>query len=183
VSRPSAPPPLDLVQAFVNTLDVESGHDELADAEALARWLADRGLLPGAERLGASELERAVAGRESLRAMLRANHDRRPAPAGALAQLNALAAAVPHRLRFIADGAWEIVPAGTGFDHALATVLGAVATGMADGTWARLKVCAEDTCQWSFYDTSRNRSGKWCSMAVCGNRTKVRAFRERHGAV
>ncbi|MBW3563024.1 MAG: CGNR zinc finger domain-containing protein, partial [Actinobacteria bacterium] len=45
----------------------------------------------------------------------------------------------------------------------------------------RLKVCRSDTCRWAFYDSSRNRSGKWCDMAVCGNRTKVANYRERHG--
>ena len=48
-----------------------------------------------------------------------------------------------------------------------------------DGTWARLKACRWDTCQWAFYDTSKNRSGSWCSMAVCGNRAKAAAYRRR----
>jgi len=48
-----------------------------------------------------------------------------------------------------------------------------------DGTWARLKVCAEDACMWAFYDRSKNRSGNWCSMAVCGNRMKARRHYQR----
>ncbi len=40
-------------------------------------------------------------------------------------------------------------------------------------------VCSSDTCQWAFYDRSKNRSGRWCSMQVCGNRTKTRAYRAR----
>ncbi|MGH2778535.1 MAG: CGNR zinc finger domain-containing protein, partial [Actinomycetota bacterium] len=32
----------------------------------------------------------------------------------------------------------------------------------------------------AFYDHSKNRSGKWCTMRVCGNRAKTRAYRERH---
>ena len=50
---------------------------------------------------------------------------------------------------------------------------------MTAGTWDRLKVCRNDECQWAFYDRSRNRSGAWCTMAVCGNRMKGRAFRRR----
>ena len=46
---------------------------------------------------------------------------------------------------------------------------------VADGTWSRLKACREDDCHWAFYDRSRNRSGQWCVMAVCGNRNKARA--------
>ena len=53
---------------------------------------------------------------------------------------------------------------------------------MADGTWSRLKACRAGTCRWAFYDHTRNRSGVWCTMDVCGNRTKVRSFRERQDA-
>jgi predicted RNA-binding Zn ribbon-like protein len=49
-----------------------------------------------------------------------------------------------------------------------------------DGRWQRFRICGDTTCGEVFYDHSRNRSGKWCSMAVCGNRAKVRAFRERN---
>ena len=45
---------------------------------------------------------------------------------------------------------------------------------MRDGTFARLKACREHTCEWAFYDHSRNRSATWCSMEVCGNRAKAR---------
>jgi predicted RNA-binding Zn ribbon-like protein len=51
---------------------------------------------------------------------------------------------------------------------------------MAEGTWERLKVCPAHDCLWAFYDSSRNRSGHWCSMKVCGNRAKARSYRERH---
>jgi predicted RNA-binding Zn ribbon-like protein len=48
-----------------------------------------------------------------------------------------------------------------------------------DGTFARLKACPHARCGWAFYDTSRNRSAQWCSMRICGNRTKGEAFRRR----
>ena len=54
-----------------------------------------------------------------------------------------------------------------------------VALAMGDGSWERVKACRDEGCEWAFYDRSRNRSGVWCDMAVCGNRTKVRAYRER----
>ena len=54
-----------------------------------------------------------------------------------------------------------------------------MATAQADGTWHRLKACADDGCRWAFYDHSKNRRGRWCSMAVCGNQHKARAYRER----
>jgi predicted RNA-binding Zn ribbon-like protein len=56
-----------------------------------------------------------------------------------------------------------------------------VAAAAADGTWERAKACRADDCRWAFYDQSRNRSARWCDMAVCGNRTKVRAYRAKRG--
>jgi predicted RNA-binding Zn ribbon-like protein len=47
------------------------------------------------------------------------------------------------------------------------------------GTWERLKVCRDDECRWAFYDHSKNARGAWCTMRVCGNRAKARAYRER----
>jgi predicted RNA-binding Zn ribbon-like protein len=64
-------------------------------------------------------------------------------------------------------------------DGALAELIARVHRAQMDGTWDRLKVCPDTTCHWAFYDGSRNRSSRWCNMGVCGNRHKVRAFRER----
>jgi len=47
------------------------------------------------------------------------------------------------------------------------------------GTWRQLRECADATCTSVFYDSSKNHSSKWCSMASCGNRNKLRRFRER----
>jgi predicted RNA-binding Zn ribbon-like protein len=52
---------------------------------------------------------------------------------------------------------------------------------MAAGTFQRLKVCANEACQLTFFDSSKNRSGRWCSMSRCGNRMKGRAYRRRQG--
>lgn len=70
-----------------------------------------------------------------------------------------------------------------GVDGALAGLIGIVFTAMTDGTWTRLKVCRNDRCQKAFYDTSKNRSGAWCSMAGCGSRSKARAYRQRRASL
>ncbi len=52
------------------------------------------------------------------------------------------------------------------------------------GEAARLKRCAEHACAWVFRDVSKNRSRRWCSLRVCGNRTKARRYAAKHaGAV
>jgi len=54
----------------------------------------------------------------------------------------------------------------------------AVASAQA-GTWSRFKACRKDSCGWIFYDQSRNRSSNWCSMTICGNRSKTAGYRRR----
>jgi predicted RNA-binding Zn ribbon-like protein len=48
-----------------------------------------------------------------------------------------------------------------------------------NGALDRVKECSADDCRWLFLDTSKNRSRQWCSMENCGNRSKVRRFRDR----
>jgi predicted RNA-binding Zn ribbon-like protein len=155
----AAPEPLRQVQLFVNSADVEHGVDWLPD------WLAERGL--------DGELDRARALREALRLLVLANNGR-PLDEPAVAHVNAAAARVG--LRLDAGGAVRVETDGDAVDEIVATAFGA----MIDGTWERLKACRN--CHWSFYDYSPNRSATWCSMQLCGNRKKTRAYRRRKAA-
>jgi predicted RNA-binding Zn ribbon-like protein len=82
-------------------------------------------------------------------------------------------------VRFRDGSAVRLEATAPGVAGALGTLVGIVYTAMADGTWPRLKACQRDVCGWLFYDRSRNHSARWCQMAVCGNRTKTRAYRAR----
>ncbi len=42
-----------------------------------------------------------------------------------------------------------------------------------------VRVCASDSCDWLFLDTSKNHSRRWCNMKSCGNREKARRFYTR----
>ena len=53
---------------------------------------------------------------------------------------------------------------------------------LATGQTGRFRICANDTCRWVFEDTSRAGRRRWCDMASCGNRAKVKAYRSRHKA-
>jgi predicted RNA-binding Zn ribbon-like protein len=44
---------------------------------------------------------------------------------------------------------------------------------------SHVHACASETCRWLFLDTSKNHSRRWCEMAICGNRVKVRRFQAR----
>lgn len=172
-----APGELELVRAFVNTVDLEDGAEELSDPPALARWLAARGLLPGGSRVGPADLRRALELREALRTLLQRNNGGPSVPRAADA-LDAASRAAGLAVRFGPEGA-RLEAAAGGAPGALGRLLAAAAAAMADGTWERLKACRSETCAWAFYDRSKNRSRAWCSMAVCGNRTKVKAYRRR----
>ncbi|HET9496934.1 MAG TPA: CGNR zinc finger domain-containing protein [Candidatus Limnocylindria bacterium] len=176
--RLPAPGELELVRQFVNTYDVETAWDELTDPTALSAWLAERGLLPAGQRLTDRDLAAAQAFRDALRAVLAANAGHGDGPA-ARHSLDHLASHYPLRVRI--NGTARLEPGrGRGVAPAMGRLLATMYDAMATGTWVRLKACTNDECQWAFYDHSRNRSGAWCTMAVCGNRMKGRAFRRRH---
>jgi predicted RNA-binding Zn ribbon-like protein len=173
--RAQAPESLRLVQAFVNSVDLEEGRDGLAGPAGLEEWLLGHSLLDVATGVSEEERARAVAMREALRALLLANGGAAPDPS-ALEALDRVGARL--EVRFGPDGA-ELAPVASGVDGALARILAAVYDSMLEGTWLRLKACRNDGCRWAFYDSSKNRSGVWCSMAVCGSRAKSRAYRAR----
>lgn len=146
----------------MNTTD---GHQR----ELLGEWLEERGV-----EARPAALARAREVREALRELLIANNHGATPSASAVETLNAAAARSRLTVRF--DGA-DLVPLADGVDGALGTVLAAVLGAMWDGSWSRLKACRN--CHWAFYDESRNRSAAWCSMQLCGNRSKIRAYRRR----
>jgi predicted RNA-binding Zn ribbon-like protein len=160
----AAPAPLRLVQEFVNTVDLEH------DREWLAEWLESRGVRPTPRNLA-----RAAEVREALRELLRANNGRGRAK-NAIAALDSAARAAKLTVDFARR---ELRPEARGLEGVLGTVLVVAFTAMADGSWGRLKSCRNQTCSWAFYDYSKNRSASWCSMLLCGNRRKTRAYRAR----
>lgn len=176
-----APGSLERVREFVNTLDVESGTDDLDSPANADRWLAEHDLPVIDVEDAAPELERLVAVREALRGLLLANNAGAAPPPDAIGVLNEQAAEANVGLHFDVDGAALVTHCG-GVDAAIASLLAIVHGSMQDGSWPRLKACPADDCLWSFYDGSRNRSATWCEMGECGNRAKARRWRERQRA-
>jgi predicted RNA-binding Zn ribbon-like protein len=171
-NRPPAPGNLRLVQLFVNTLDIENGVEELRTPDALRAALP----LRPREPLDDADLAHGLVVREALRELLLANNGGGFSPESR-SVLERAAAAAHLTLELGRDGSAELVPRAGGVDGAIGRVLAAVYGSMADGSWARLKACPREVCHWVFYDASRNRSGKWCAMSVCGNRTKKARLR------
>ncbi|MFP3992017.1 CGNR zinc finger domain-containing protein [Streptomyces sp. E11-3] len=165
--RAPAPGDLALVQDLVNTLNIETGADALDSAEGRAPYgIAER------ELAAAREL------REALRAacLAHAGHPpHRPTP-----PLTDLLAQAPLLVTVdAADGSAVLRPAEPSI--LVSRVAAAIAAGTADGSWPRLKACEAPDCHWAYYDRSPAGRGRWCSMASCGSRAKMRAYRARHG--
>lgn len=140
-------------------------HDDLADLVGLERFLGERDLLHSGEPVTPADLRLAVEVRERLRAVV----------GGAAAEpLRDLRLAVAFD-----RGRPRLEPLEAGAAGALARIAIEAVLAQERGDWDRLRLCAAEDCRYAFVDTGRNRLGRWCSMRVCGNRVKTRAYRRR----
>jgi predicted RNA-binding Zn ribbon-like protein len=146
---------VDLVLDFLNTVDLEAGTDLLADPAGWRAWLAAREL---SDTAGAAEV------RTALRSAV-------GDPVPTLTALSGMSAQVTVSLD---AGEPRLVS-----DEVVGAVLAAASRLAVLGEWDRIKICPATDCRWAFFDRSRNHSRTWCSMRVCGNREKARAWRER----
>jgi predicted RNA-binding Zn ribbon-like protein len=177
--RLAAPGNLELVRDFVNTLDILPGTERFKDPAGLALWLADRRLMPLSPALTESDLARAKNLREALRAVLLANAGL-PLDPGAAIAFDDAAGSVRLRARADEEGWLELLPAEEGgLGHAIGRLVSIVFAAQQDGTWFRLKVCAE--CHWALYDHTKNYSAAWCGSR-CGARVRSRRYRQRRSS-
>jgi len=183
--RGGAATPAELIRVavFLNTLDERrflvrgrrhAGGDLLAGPTALALWLTEYGLLEPDEHVDDESFRHALSLRAALRGALaaRAGQERDSFDAVTLPFL-------PLRLDLGHGGPAGLRAVERGARGAIASLAADVALASAGGTWPRLKMCGSADCRWIFYDGSRNGLGRWCAMTACGNRAKIRAYRER----
>ena len=186
---------LDDTFEFLNTDDLENGHpvDKLTSLDDALRWFVDRGVihLEGADRVRAladaqpdtavRDLTRVRAVRGALREVADAIVEHRAPRDGALDTVNRALHARP---------VIELIPAPDGvhvdhrhvgdpIDDALARLADPLVTELTSGHPERIRICANDRCQWVFYDTSRTARRRWCDMSTCGNRAKAARHRAR----
>src|SRR5918992_4791025 len=136
----TAPGPLELVQRFVNSVDLESGEDELTSPEALNQWLAKRGLMGRDERVSAADLERVVDVREGVRALLLANSGLRPDP-DRIERLDAAVAGAAVRMRFRPGADPALEPEAGGGDGGIGRLMAVVAGAGGGGGLTRPQAC------------------------------------------
>ena len=180
--RAPAPPPLDLVQDFVNTEIPDFAHDELATPVELEAWLRRRGLLAPGDTVGAEAFVAARELRRALRALALANTTRAAPDELLRATFDAALTDVALGVELGPDGGVVLVVRGDGSSRALGAIAAVVVEAQAAGSWRRMKACRKEHCGWLFFDSSRNCSSSWCSMSICGNRAKTTAYRRRRSA-
>jgi hypothetical protein len=165
--RLPAPPHLAPLQDLLNTVNLESGDDELASG-TFTGWAAARGV----EDAGEADRRRLQSFREDLRTWVA---DRDAQVPGAVAA--GIAAA---RLQVsVVDGELRTTSAGA-FGRLVADSVEGIRQARREDDWRRFKVCSRGTCRWAFYDHSRNNSSRWCASTICGAREKSRrAYRRR----
>ena len=181
---------------FANTLDdrlTDHAKELLNRYTDLVSWSHQVGMVTerAAQRLmhqatrrpgdAAAVVERAIPLREALYRLFSAIVGKRQPPEADLALLNAALGEALARSR--------IVPTAQGFrwgwtddealDRLLWPVVRSAASLLTSEELAAVRECAAANCGWLFLDISRNRSRRWCNMAVCGNRAKARRHYER----
>jgi predicted RNA-binding Zn ribbon-like protein len=182
------PPEIALLYDFVNSLDlrryIEQGvahvvGDELMTTVQLESWLRARRLLDKSARLNADDHRSALELREALRAFLELAPAERGTNAAAAARLNAAAVNFPLTLEVSKGGNVTMRPLQLSSASGLGTILAELQRMAATERLDRLKMCASEECHWVFFDRSKPANRRWCNSALCGNRQKTRAYRER----
>jgi predicted RNA-binding Zn ribbon-like protein len=176
-NRDLTPAALRAVQAFVNTLDREHGIEGFATPDSLGRFLTDFGLAEPGLRIDEPDLAHALGVRDALRDLFVARGG--GTCGGASPRLLERAAREARLTVRIDEHQPRLVASAVGLAGALGQLIASVQMAAADGSLRRLKACRRSSCQWLFWDNSPPASGVWCSMAICGNRTKVGRHRAR----
>jgi predicted RNA-binding Zn ribbon-like protein len=174
-----APGPLGLVQRFVNTRNLMRGYDLLESPERATSWLEESGYGPPGN-LEEAELARLRELREGLRNILLChNLGASSVTSEPRLRFGDLVGATTLGVSFDSSGRPCLTSSSAGMEGIVQDLLIAAVGAGYEGTWQRLKACANEECRWIFYDASKNRSGSWCIMEICGSRAKMRSYRER----
>ena len=183
---------------FLNTFDHENGApvERLPTLEAALDWFVERGVIHGEgadgvrgqavaqPAIAARDLAHVHAVRDAMRVVSHAVVARRtPSPASLDTVNGALHARQVIELVAASDGAGvDHRHVGDPIDDALARLADPLVRELTSGHPERVKVCANDRCEWIFYDATRTSRRRWCDMSTCGNRAKAARHRARERA-
>ncbi|KWV48558.1 hypothetical protein AS156_19040 [Bradyrhizobium macuxiense] len=200
----SHPPAIFIADAlgldFINSIatPVDTPVDWIADGDGLLRWLAQAKLVPSdvldgfKARANPGELDRLADQARSLREWFRGfvrKHMGRPLTARALRELEplnrllegdeAFSRIVVHRHDDSDGFVLERTRRWRSSGSLLLPIGEAMAKVVCEESFADIKACEGPACTLMFADHTRARARRWCSMAICGNRAKQAAHRNR----
>jgi predicted RNA-binding Zn ribbon-like protein len=173
---------------FANTLDVRhfmhhgvphSQDDELKDANELAAWMSQRGLLSAGAKISPAMLATALELRTCVRDHLQCDPVERRSNRNAARSLNKALKLFPLVVQAGGDGGLALRAVREDALAGLSSVVAEFYDGSRNGTLSRLKMCASDECRRVFFDRSKPATRRWCMSSLCGNRMKTRSYRER----
>ena len=184
--------PLETAFDFLNTLELENGAlvERLTSLDTAGTWLADAAVVPDATAITAlgrtaadreAALLRLVTARTALRDVAHAVAHEEAPPRLAIDEVNR-ALASRERIELVAaDDGVRLGHSHVGdtIDDVLARIAEPIVREIGSGHDDRIRICANDTCRWIFYDESRAGRRRWCDMATCGNRAKAQRHRAR----
>jgi predicted RNA-binding Zn ribbon-like protein len=184
--------PLDTAFDFLNTLELENGAlvERLGTLDTAVAWLVDAGVASDATPFAAHArstaerkalLQRLITTRTALRDVAHAVAHEEAPPRAAIDEVNR-ALASRERIELVAaDDGVRLGHSHVGdpIDDLLARIAEPIVREIGNGHDDRIRICANDTCRWLFYDESRAGRRRWCDMATCGNRAKAQRHRAR----
>jgi predicted RNA-binding Zn ribbon-like protein len=111
------------------------------------------------------------------RSLLQLPMDSRDSSPECAESLNRVAQFYPLAVKVVQKGKLKLLPAAgiSGLARVLAELFALADRGHLD----RLKMCSSDQCHWVFFDRSKPGTRRWCSSLLCGNRQKIRDYRNR----
>jgi predicted RNA-binding Zn ribbon-like protein len=177
---------------FANSLDVRhfthhgTQHvpgDELTGPRELGAWMAQRGLSWTSAKITPAMFATALRLRASVRGYLECEPAERRKNRDAVQSLNAALKLFPLVARAQIDRGMTLGAAREDALAGLAVISAELYDGSIKGTLDRLKMCAAEECRRVFFDRSKPATRRWCMSALCGNRMKTRAYRERQRSV
>jgi len=180
---------------FANTLDWHASCNPVETLNKygdLLEWSADRGIISAEAKdvlrreseekpiEAEAVLEKAREIRENIYQILSDTAHGRPIKIAGLRGFNkALASTLSHSRLAPSEGGlrWDWDSHPDKLDSVIWPVVRSAVDLMTSEALKRVGQCADEKgCGWLFWDSSRNRSRRWCAMSDCGNRSKVRRF-------
>lgn len=171
VGSPAAPSNLILIEGFLNTWSGELDIDDFKTPQSTEEWLRSVELWVSQEHITQEQTQEISKFRNELRAWI--------LDSGNSNSLNELASDISFQAEFSSDGEVKITSMGDSYHKVIGTLIEIICESQKKGTWDRFKCCALPTCGWAFYDATRSRTKRWCSMQTCGSRHKSREHYKR----